>query len=227
MRFSRFSLLTSVACFMVVLVSVPPQASAQTAAEPALATAAPHPATLAAASSFIQALGDRAITILADTTLSAAARDQQFRQMLRQSFDLATIGRFVIGRAWRTATPEQQREYLDLFEKLVVQIYSDRFAAYSGETIRVVGARPEGERDIMVTSQIVHPNNTAPNTVDWRVRNYGDHMAVIDVIVEGISMSVTQRQEYASVLQRSGGSVEALLDLMRQNVTHNTANAAH
>lgn len=167
---------------------------------------------------FIQSLGNRAIAILADKSISAEQRSTQFRAMLRESFDLPTIGRFVIGRSWNAATPEQRAEYSRLFEELVVKTYSDRFALYTGEGFRVRAVRPEGEKDYIVNSDITHPDGSAPTTVDWRVRQKDGRLGIIDVVVEGVSMSVTQRQEYAAVIQRNGGNLDGLLDLMRQRV---------
>jgi phospholipid transport system substrate-binding protein len=138
--------------------------------------------------------------------------------MLNNSFDLQTIGRFVVGRTWYSARPEQQQEYIRLFEKLVVQIYSERFALYKGEKFKTVDARQEGEKDYIVNGLIVNPNSNQPISVDWRIRDSGGKMAVIDVIVEGVSMSVTQRQEYMSVIQRNGGEIEPLLQMMRERL---------
>jgi len=192
------------------------------------ATAAPAPDSPDAAKTestnssdqekFIQALGDRAIAILADKKISAEERDAQFRTMLRDTFDLQTIARFVIGRNWATATPAQQKEYMELFESLVMKTYSDRFALYTGEGFKARSAVAEGERDTVVNSDITHPDGSAPTVVTWRVRQKDGKLGIIDVVVEGVSMSITQRQEYSSVIQRNGGDIGALLDLMRQRI---------
>ena len=76
----------------------------------------------------------------------------------------------------------------------------------------------EGERDSIVTSHIQRPESDQPIVVDWRVRNFEGRLAIIDVIVEGISMSVSQRQEYSSVLQRNENNIEPLLKLMRDSL---------
>ncbi len=172
---------------------------------------------------FIQDLGDKAIAILADKSLTDEQRNQQFRQMLRDSFDLVTIGRFALGRNWRAATPEQQKEYMGLFEELVVKTYSDRFALYTGEGFKVRNVRPEGEKDFIVNSDITRPDGSPPTTVDWRLRQKSGKLGIIDVVVEGVSMSVTQRQEYASVIERNGGNIDALLDMMRERIKAPTA----
>ena len=175
-------------------------------------------ATDTAQGKFIQNLGDQAVAILADKKISREEQQQQFRDMLRTHFDLMTIGRFVIGRSWNAAAPEQQQEYMRLFESLVIKTYSDQFALYAGEGFKVVNVRPEGERDTIVNSAITHPDGSPDTSVDWRIRDKNGKLGIIDVVVEGISMSVTQRQDYSSVIQRNGGNIDALLDLMRQRL---------
>lgn len=206
------------AFLLTATVSLPVQA----ASAAAVATPAPvadQAAALSPQAAFIQTLGDKAIALLADKKLSAEDRNTQFRAMMHDSFDLPTIARFVIGRnVWQSATPDQQTEYMRLFESLVVKTYSDRFALYTGEGFKVRTAVPEGDRDFIVNSEITHPDGSPATTVSWRVRQKDGKMGIIDVVVEGVSMSVTQRQEYASVIQRNGGNIEGLLSLMRERV---------
>ncbi len=170
---------------------------------------------------FIQSLGDKAVNILKNTKLSKEERNKTFQTLLDNKFDLETIARFVIGRNWHGATSTQQEEYIDLFKKLVVKTYSDRFSLYTGEGFKVRSADPEGTKDFVVTSDITHPDGSKPTVVTWRVRQRNGQMGIIDVVVEGISMSITQRQEYSSVIQRNGGNIESLLSLMRKRVGEN------
>jgi len=170
------------------------------------------------AGKFVQDLGDSVISVIADPNVTADKRTQKFRQILRDSFDLPTIGRFVIGRSWNVATSDQQKEYMQLFEELVVKTYGSRMSLYTGEGFSVIGTRPESEKDTIVTSNITHPDGSEPTVIDWRVRLRDGKLGVIDVVVEGVSLSVTQRQEYASVIQRNGGQIDGLLDLMRQQL---------
>lgn len=167
---------------------------------------------------FIQNLGDKAIAAIADKTITKEQRSDKFRDILRNSFDLMTIGRFVIGRSWNAATPDQQKEYMHLFEELVIKTYGDRMTLYTGEGFQVVAVRPETEKDTIVNSQITHPDGSQPTTIDWRVRLRDGKLGVIDVVVEGVSLSVTQRQEYAAVIQNNDGQISALLDKMRQQL---------
>ena len=113
---------------------------------------------------------------------------------------------------------------MHLFEALVVKTYSDRFALYTGEGFQVTGVRPESEKDYVVTSEITHPDGSQPTEVDWRVRKKESKLGIIDVVIEGVSLSVTQRQEYASIIQRDGGQINGLLALMRQQLQEPNGN---
>lgn len=183
-------------------------------ATPALAESA----SKSPAGKFVQDLGNRAITIIANKSISQDQRSERFRQILRDSFDLMTIGRFVIGRSWNAATPAQQQEYMKLFEQLVVKTYGARMSLYTGEGFKVTSARAESEKDTIVNSLITHPDGSAPTSIDWRVRQKDGKYGVIDVVVEGVSLSVTQRQEYAAVIQNNGGKIDGLLQQMRQQL---------
>jgi phospholipid transport system substrate-binding protein len=168
----------------------------------------------AGAQKFIAGMTKRGIDFLGDGTLTQEQRRAEFKQLLDDSFDMSTIGRFALGRYWRDATKKQQNEYLSLFKKMVIDVYSNRFEEYSGQTLEVRSARPEG-RDTLVTSFIV-PSSGPEVQVDWRVRNTGGRYKVVDVIVEGVSMTLTQRSDFASVIQRGGGNLDALLTHMRK-----------
>ncbi len=165
---------------------------------------------------FIADLGARAINVLTSTS-SETERERQFRGLFEEGFDVNEIARFVLGPYWRTATDAQRAEFIKLFENYVVHAYTVRFNAYAGQQLKVLGARPEGDNAWVVQSQIALPNsNQPPVRVDWRVTKHGDTYKIADVTVEGVSMALTQRQEFASVIQRNGGQLEALLKVLRE-----------
>lgn len=176
------------------------------------------------ASRFVADLGARAIEVLVEPEIGREEQARRFNLLLNEGFDVPYIGRFVLGRYWQAATEAERREYLELFEKLIIGVYADRFAQYSGrdlkasETLKILGHRDEGERDAIVSSQINRPDGP-PVAVEWRLRRGDGGFKVIDVAVEGVSMSVTQRNEFASVIQRGGGRIEALLQALRERVS--------
>ncbi|BBK33612.1 phospholipid transport system substrate-binding protein [Stella humosa] len=171
-----------------------------------------QPALAETPKALVESLGDKAIRQLTGT-VARPEREARFQNLLTAGFDIHAIGRFTLGRYWNQANPAQQAEYLKLFEKFIVQAYAARFAEYSGEQFRVVGERPDGEVTI-VQSEVFKPGNP-PARVEWRVR-HGGQPKIVDVVVEGISMAVTQRSEFAAVISRGGGNVDSLLTALRQ-----------
>jgi len=169
---------------------------------------------------FIDKLGEAAIQSLTAPGLTSDDRRQRFRDLLQRSFNVPGIGRFVLGRYWNAATDQERQDYLKLFEELIVRTYADRFSEYSGEKFVVGKVQRDTERPKYATvfSTIARPNKQAVR-VDWRVRQEDDQTwRVVDVVIEGVSMSITQRSEFASVIESKGGTVKALIDTLRQKV---------
>lgn len=166
------------------------------------------------AMAFISSMGQQAIGFLADQSLTPDQKRISFGKLLQDSFDMRTIGRFSLGRYWRVASPAQRKEYQSLFENMIINVYSQRFSDYEGQRFETRGFRSAGANDAIVTSFIV-PDTGPEVQVDWRVRYKNGRYRVIDVIVEGVSMSVTQRSDFSSVIQRGGGDVQVLLNHLR------------
>ena len=169
----------------------------------------------ARASTFVDTLGKDAVSVMANRGFNKAQRIERFRAMLQTNFDIPTIARFVLGRYWNLATPDQQQEYFKLFEEMVVRSYADRFDTYNGETFHITSSRAEGDHDAFVATEI-HRLNGPPVNVEWRVRQRDERLGIIDVVVEGVSMSVTQRQEFSSVIQSKGGNMAAFLQALKE-----------
>lgn len=169
------------------------------------------------AEAFIQSLADRVLAILQDTSLSAEDSTARMAVILREGLDIELVGRFAAGVHWRNAEPEQQQAYLELFEQMIIQTYARRFDEYSGETFSVSGSQPVGKQDALVVTQI-ESANSPPVKVGWRVRDRGAGPKVIDVDVEGVSMAVTQRNEFAAVIERGGGKFDALIEALEKQV---------
>ena len=178
-----------------------------------LLTAAPDDAVAQDARTFVATLGNQAIQVLGPS-VAPAQRVARFRELFREDFDIPGIGQFVLGRYWRTATPEQQQEFLRLFQEYIVQAYSSRLGEYGGEPFRVTGSRPSGEETV-VSSEIDRSGGNRVQ-VDWYLSNRSGRQKITDVYVGGVSMKVTQRDEFASVIQRNGGRVDALMAQLRQ-----------
>lgn len=179
-----------------------------------LSTVAENDQKAEQAVAFIQSLVDEGISFLTSTNLDEAKRKEAFEKLLSTKFDLKTIARFSLGKYWRQTPEKQKNEYIKLFESMIIDVYSNRFSDYDGQELNVKDARPEGKYDYIVHSMLI-PAEGPQIRVDWRVRTKNGQTKVIDIIVEGVSMALTQRSDFASVIQRGGGDVSVLLEHLR------------
>lgn len=163
---------------------------------------------------FIRDMGREAIDSLTAHNLTTNERQKRFRDILKRAFDMRTIARFTLGRYWRVASKQERQEYYGLFEDFIVQAYAIRFQDYSGQAFEVGKVQEINKRDKWVLSKIIQPKGP-PIQIHWRVRSGNGHR-IVDVVVEGISMGITQRDEFASVIRNSGGKIAGLLDALRK-----------
>ena len=180
-------------------------------------------ATTDDAARLVHHLGNQTIAALQTPGLTAEQRETRFRGLLTQGFDLTFIGRFALGKYWRTATPEQQAAYLNLFGEYIVQTYASRLGGYGGGTMTVVGARQAGDKDVVVRTSITAAGGRTL-VADWRVRASANGYRIIDVMIEGISLAMTHRSEFAAVVKRDG--IEGLLATLRDHTAKTQTTAA-
>jgi len=177
--------------------------------------AAPTPATAQADPvGIINELGVQAIQVLGPSA-SPAARVQRFRELFGAYFDLPGIARFTLGRYWRVATPEEQQQFLGLLREYLAQAYAGRLAQYAGEKFRAVSAQAQGDHTVVISE--ITRNDGSKIRVDWHLVNNGG-WKITDAYVAGVSMAVTERDEFAAVIQQGGGQVSYLLGRLRQKL---------
>jgi phospholipid transport system substrate-binding protein len=160
----------------------------------------------APAARFIDGLVGEALATIRDPSLSDADRRQRFETLLDRGFDMPRIARYVLGRYWLTASEAERQDFARVFERWLVQTYGSRFKSYSGEQVKVVGAREEAQGAV-VTTELISPSGAPPLRLEWRVAVRGDDYNILDIDVAGVSMALTERDEIAAVIQRSGGTV--------------------
>jgi phospholipid transport system substrate-binding protein len=172
------------------------------------------------ATAFIKKLEQEALGSLTDPDKPRQDRIEKFRTLFEEKFAVAAIGRWTLGRNWRAASESDQQEFLKLFEDLMVATYVDRFENYAGEKVEILKTVPVDENRATVHTEIKRPNapDSQPISVLWRVGRQGDIYKVLDVVVEGASMSVTLQREFASIVKNTG-SVAGLLEELRKKTS--------
>ena len=167
---------------------------------------------------FVATLADRTIQSLTAQDIDKVERRNRFRKLMLEYFAFKGIAKWVLGRYWRRASQPQREEFLRLFEDLMVVIYADRFAKYSGEKLDIGRAEIRGKNDILVHSLINRPEGLKPVAVIWRISQKDENFKIVDLMVEGLSMGLTQQKEFASVIRKNGGKIEGLLSELRKRL---------
>lgn len=168
------------------------------------------------AMAFVETLSNKVTRVLEDPATTLEGRRAEFRKIFQEAFDVPTIARFVAGPYWRKAGEGQRKQYLDLFGLYVAYLYADKFAIYSGEKLNIVKVRKFDKTDSLVKGRIEKPAGQSTD-VAFRVRQTGEEFKIVDTFIENISLILTKRSEFQSILSREG--MDGLLRKLRQKVT--------
>jgi phospholipid transport system substrate-binding protein len=179
-------------------------------AAPRVAAATPD------ASGFIGNLGGRVLQLIGDKQRPVAERGQEFAQLAEASFDFPRIARFTLGTYWRTASDDQKQQYQAAFQAYMVKYYWSQFSSFNAADFKVTKQRDSGSTFTIVSTEIDRPTGQGPVAADWTVAKIGDGFKITDVSISGISQLLTYRDQFASTLDRNGGNVAALTDLLKQ-----------
>ena len=149
---------------------------------------------------FVEKLANTIITDVLKSTDTTEKKTERFEKHFLEALDTQSIGKFVLGRYWRTASHTEREQFLDAFTDMALKSWADKFDMYNGQEIIFIDARPaEGENQVYVNSQI--KNDPNPVEVIWRVRNKNGTYKIVDIIIEGVSMVLSYRNEYMAYLQ--------------------------
>lgn len=171
------------------------------------------------AAAFIKSVGERLVAVV-NGPGSATSKRVAMTKILNADVDVDGIGRFCLGRFWHQATSEQQKQYLALFHEVLVTNITAKLGDYQGVSFTIGRSRLQDEQAVVSTT-VLRPNNP-PTAVDWIVINPSTDPKIVDVVAEGTSLRLTQRQDYASYLVHNNNSVGALIAALKNQVSQNS-----
>ena len=156
---------------------------------------------------FVNDLADNVINNILTADISQEEKMARFKTEFESALDLKNIGQFVLGVYWRKASAEERDAFLKAFMDFTTKTWADRFNLYQGQKIIFTGARNAEKKQLYVDSVI---QNNPPVEVIWRLKQKDNTYRIIDIIIEGVSMAMSYRNEYSSFLQTHNGDVKAL-----------------
>ena len=169
---------------------------------------------------FLAEFAMKAFEQLGNKSLGDQERESRFGELLEEGFDVPAISRFVLGRYWRTASDEEKSTFVTLFREYLSQRFAPLFGDYDGKglIIKRITANSKNPSISWVSSELPLPDGKILN-VDWRIHHDskdGDY-DILDIKTEQISLVITLREEFASVVQQQG-SITGLNNQLRHQL---------
>jgi phospholipid transport system substrate-binding protein len=168
-----------------------------------------------AAGAFLESLTHDVFTKLDDTSLSQTEKERDLRNLFRQNFDTPAISRFVLGKHWRGASTAERQDFVDAFEEMNTRQFLTMVGEFSQEMFSVVKVQEDAAKpSLSLVSTKIAQSEGEPISAVWRVRNNDGQYKILDIVVEGVSMAITLRHEYGTVVKSDG--VDGLIAIMRE-----------
>ena len=165
---------------------------------------------------FVQSTSGQLVAIVNGSGTPEEKR-RRLQEVLNSSVDVDDIARFCLGRFWRIATPEQQRQYIPLFHDLLTTKIADHLGEYEGVRVTIGAVRAAADTEIVITT-VERPRDPAQR-IDWVVSTSTGEPKIIDLLSEGTSLRLTQSSDFAAYLARHQYNIHELIEAMRQIVS--------
>lgn len=172
----------------------------------------------AAAEKFVEKVTTEGIEDIINANVSQEVKDKRFSKLFNEALDLDFIGQFVLGRYWKTATPQQRKDFIAVYRELNVKTWSQRFDEFKGKDFVFSGTTPSNSANQVFVNSTVPMDQGEPAKVVWRVKQNGSNFKIVDIIIENVSLAITARNEYSSFVKNNPGGVDALIKDLQQKV---------
>lgn len=173
------------------------------------------------AKAFVEKVTQEGLVDIINSNVSQQEKDRRFEKLFNEALDLKFIGQFVLGRYWRTATPEQKKEFIEVYRQLNVKTWSKRFDEFRGKKFIFNGTSPSSSANQIFVNSSVPMDQGNPASVVWRVKQSGNSFKIVDIIIENVSLAITARNEYTAFIKKSPNGIDGLIKDLKAKVQQN------
>jgi len=160
---------------------------------------------------FVQSTVNRAAKTLGGN-LTIEERVEKLKEIARDTVDIRGIGFYSLGAHRKNLTDDQLKKYEEVFSEYFLKSFSSRLAEYSNPEIEVNSKKKINENYTIVSSTLVSTDSRPEVKIEWRVyTKNSDNLLIRDLIIEGLSLARTQKEEFSSIINSNDGNIEALL----------------
>ena len=165
--------------------------------------------------SFIEGIANEASKILS-SDLSKFEKASELQSIAKKTVDITGIGLYTLGSHRKNLSDSKKKEYLDLFNKYFLKSFSSRLAEYSDPKINVLSQEKLSEKYTIVSSVLLATDKRPEVKIDWRVYTKNkDKPLIRDLIIEGLSLARTQKEEFNSIITSSDNGIEGLFSNLK------------
>ena len=165
---------------------------------------------------FVQSTVNRASQILSKN-ISKQEKIEELKSVAKETVDIKGVGFYSLGLARKNLDNQQKTQYFDLFEKYFLKSFSSRLSEYTNPKIEVQGKEVLNENYTIVRSLLIGTSERPEVKIDWRVYTKNpDNPLIRDLIIEGLSLARTQKEEFASILNSNEGNINALFKVLEE-----------
>ena len=165
---------------------------------------------------FVQSTVNRASKTLSED-FTKDKKMQQLQNIAKDTVDIKGIGFYTLGSVRKTLNEDQKKEYAKLFEKYFLKSFSSRLAEYTNPEIDVLGKEILNNNYTIVNSLLKGTNDRPEIKIDWRIYTKNpDKPLIRDLIIEGLSLARTQKEEFSSILNSNDGKIGALFETLEE-----------
>ena len=168
------------------------------------------------ASEFIDSVTNEASNILS-SKLTDEEKIVQLKKIGENSVDIDGVGLYTLGKYRKTLTDSQKEQYKDLFKNYFLKSFSNRLVGYSDAKIAVLSEEIKNEKYTIVNTKLIGTSDRPEVKIDWRVytKDPGNPL-VRDLVIEGLSLARTQKEEFNSIIANNNGNIEALFGVLNK-----------
>lgn len=163
------------------------------------------------AEAFVQREGQKALTVVTNRSLTPAARDAAFRQMIDQLADFQRISGFVLGKYGRVITPAQRQRFNLAFKDYARRLFQTSLEGFKGNQLQVTGSVVRGPGDAVVNTTVTGDPRSGPQVVAWRILGGPGTFKAVDVQTRGVWLAITLQQDFVSTIDNAGGNIDVLI----------------
>ena len=165
---------------------------------------------------FVQSTVNRASDALNDK-FTKYEKVEKLKSIAKETVDINGIGFYTLGSYRKTISDDQKKEYIYLFEQYFLKTFSSRLAEYSNPEIQVNSKKILNKNYTMVSSVLVSTEQRPEVKIDWRIYTKNpDNPLIRDLIIEGLSLARTQKEEFSSIIESNNGDINFLFDNLKE-----------